>query len=145
MSVPFFHMVIPAHAFQTVGIVSLLFCGITLKHYAYHNMSRRTQRTSRYTFSMLAQLSENFIFIYLGLSLFTSTKLVYKPLFILVTAVRSLFPFLLCIRAHLLAFVPPSSRFVSPAGVPSSRFPKSSTSGSKREANAPTSFPTRTK
>lgn len=73
---------------QHKGIVSLLFCGITLKHYAYHNMSHRTQRTSRYMFGMLAQLSENFIFIYLGLSLFTQTQLVYKPLFILVTAVR---------------------------------------------------------
>ncbi len=67
------------------GIVSLLFCGITLKHYAYHNMSRRTQRTTRYTFQTLANLSENFIFIYLGLSLFTQEILVYKPLFIIVT------------------------------------------------------------
>ncbi|UZJ57426.1 hypothetical protein CBS101457_006746 [Exobasidium rhododendri] len=67
------------------GIVSLLFCGITLKHYAYHNMSRRTQRATRYIFQTLANLSENFIFIYLGLSLFTQETLVYKPLFILVT------------------------------------------------------------
>ncbi|TKY89943.1 hypothetical protein EX895_001241 [Sporisorium graminicola] len=67
------------------GIVSLLFCGITLKHYAYHNMSRRTQRTTRYTFQTLASLSENFIFIYLGLSLFTQESLVYKPLFIIIT------------------------------------------------------------
>ena len=75
-----------SNALTMSGIVSLLFCGITLKHYAYHNMSRRTQRTSRYMFGMLAQLSENFIFIYLGLSLFTQQELVYKPMFILVTA-----------------------------------------------------------
>ncbi|KAI0262726.1 Sodium/hydrogen exchanger family-domain-containing protein [Gloeopeniophorella convolvens] len=79
------------------GIVSLLFCGITLKHYAYHTMSRRTQRTTRYIFGTLAQLSENFIFIYLGLSLFTSppagervTSYV-KPLFIAVTTVAVVF------------------------------------------------------
>jgi sodium/hydrogen exchanger-like protein 6/7 len=79
------------------GIVSLLFCGITLKHYAYHTMSRRTQRTTKYIFSTLAQLSENFIFIYLGLSLFTSppsservTNYV-KPLFIAVTTVAVVF------------------------------------------------------
>lgn len=79
------------------GIVSLLFCGITLKHYAYHTMSRRTQRTTKYIFSTLAQLSENFIFIYLGLSLFTSpptservTNYV-KPLFIAVTTVAVIF------------------------------------------------------
>lgn len=67
------------------GIVTLLFCGITLKHYAYYNMSRRTQLTTKYLFQVLAQLSENFIFIYLGLSLFTDTKLSFKPLLIIVT------------------------------------------------------------
>ena len=69
------------------GVVSLLFCGITLKHYAYHSMSRRTQRTTKYMFSILAQLSENFIFIYLGLNLFAQEIQVFKPLFILVTAI----------------------------------------------------------
>lgn len=67
--------------------MSLLFCGICLKHYAYHNMSRRTQLTTKFVFSLMSQLSENFIFIYLGLSLFTSTGLEYKPLFILVTII----------------------------------------------------------
>jgi len=50
-------------------------------------MSRRTQLTTKYTFSVLSQLSENFIFIYLGLSLFTEPGLEYKPLFILVTVI----------------------------------------------------------
>ncbi|GAA5972160.1 hypothetical protein JCM8115_007141, partial [Rhodotorula mucilaginosa] len=54
-----------SNALTMSGIVSLLFCGITLKHYAYHNMSPRTQRSSRYMFGSLASLSENFIFIYL--------------------------------------------------------------------------------
>ncbi|KAK4049934.1 monovalent cation:H+ antiporter, CPA1 (nhx1) [Microbotryomycetes sp. JL201] len=75
-----------SNALSMSGIVSLLFCGVTLKHYAYHNMSRKSQRTTRYLFGLLAQLSENFIFIYLGLSLFTQVELVYKPMFILVTA-----------------------------------------------------------
>lgn len=56
-----------------------------MKHYAYHNMSRRTQLTTKFVFQVTAQLSENFIFIYLGLSLFTDDKLEYKPLFILIT------------------------------------------------------------
>lgn len=38
-------------------------------------------------FAVLAQLSENFIFIYLGLNLFTQEIQVFKPLFILVSAV----------------------------------------------------------
>ncbi|KDQ55944.1 hypothetical protein JAAARDRAFT_36722 [Jaapia argillacea MUCL 33604] len=79
------------------GIVSLLFCGITLKHYAYHTMSRRTQRASKSLFSTLAQLSENFIFIYLGLSLFTSPPseerltTYFKPLFVIITTVAVIF------------------------------------------------------
>ncbi|KAL0952602.1 hypothetical protein HGRIS_006857 [Hohenbuehelia grisea] len=79
------------------GIVSLLFCGITLKHYAYHTMSRRTQRATKYIFSTLAQLSENFIFIYLGMALFTSAPTservtsYVKPLFITITTISVIF------------------------------------------------------
>ncbi|KAJ4366829.1 monovalent cation:H+ antiporter, CPA1 (nhx1) [Neocucurbitaria cava] len=74
-----------SNAIHMSGIVSLLFCGICLKHYAYHNMSRRTQLSTKFVFQVTAQLSENFIFIYLGLSLFTDDKLDYKPLFILIS------------------------------------------------------------
>ncbi|KAL9108917.1 MAG: hypothetical protein Q9227_006313 [Pyrenula ochraceoflavens] len=81
-----------------VGIVSLLFCGITLKHYAYYNMSRRTQLTTKFIFQVLAQLSENFIFIYLGLTLFTETDLEFKPLFILIATVG------ICAARYLAVF-----------------------------------------
>lgn len=79
------------------GIVSLLFCGITLKHYAYHTMSQKTQRATKYIFSTLARLSENFIFIYLGIALFTSAPTsepvmsYVKPLFITITTVAVVF------------------------------------------------------
>ncbi|GAA98722.1 uncharacterized protein L969DRAFT_92119 [Mixia osmundae IAM 14324] len=87
------------------GIVSLLFCGITLKHYAYHNMSRRTQRATKYIFRTLAQLCENFIFIYLGLALFTQKQLVYKPIFILVTALA------VCVARYAAVF--PISKLIN--------------------------------
>lgn len=74
-----------SNALELSGIVSLLFCGITLKHYAHHNMSDKTKGTTRAIFHTLASLSENFIFIYLGLSLFTGDQLYYLPLLILVT------------------------------------------------------------
>ncbi|ODV94540.1 hypothetical protein PACTADRAFT_3426 [Pachysolen tannophilus NRRL Y-2460] len=80
------------------GIVSLLFCGITLKHYAYFNMSRRTQIATKYIFQLLAQLSENFIFIYLGLSLFTEVELVFKPLLIIITTIS------ICIARYCSVF-----------------------------------------
>jgi sodium/hydrogen exchanger-like protein 6/7 len=72
------------------GIVSLLLCGITLEPYAYHTMSRQTQRTSKYIFSTLAPLSENFISIYLGMSLFTSAP-ISKPVFIVITLIVVVF------------------------------------------------------
>jgi solute carrier family 9 (sodium/hydrogen exchanger), member 6/7 len=69
-----------------------------MKHYAYYNMSRRTQLTTKWTFQLMAQLSENFIFIYLGLTLFTDTDLVFKPLFILITFLA------ICVSRYLAVF-----------------------------------------
>ncbi|UKZ56617.1 hypothetical protein TrVGV298_010456 [Trichoderma virens] len=74
-----------SHGVHASGIVSLLFCGITLKHYAYFNMSRRTQLTTKFVFQVMSQLSENFIFIYLGLALFTDNALQFEPPLIIVT------------------------------------------------------------
>ncbi|KAL6796977.1 Sodium/hydrogen exchanger family domain-containing protein [Trichoderma sp. SZMC 28012] len=74
-----------SHSIHASGIVSLLFCGITLKHYAYFNMSRRTQLTTKFIFQVMSQLSENFIFIYLGLALFTDNALQFEPPLIIVT------------------------------------------------------------
>lgn len=65
--------------------MSLLFCGITLKHYAYFNMSRRTQLTTKFIFQLMSQLSESFIFIYLGLALFTDNALQFQPPLIIIT------------------------------------------------------------
>ena len=50
-------------------------------------MSRRTQLTTKYMFSALSQLSENFIFIYLGLTLFTRDSAFLRPWFILIAVI----------------------------------------------------------
>jgi sodium/hydrogen exchanger-like protein 6/7 len=68
-------------------------------------MSRRTQLTTKYLFQVLAQLSENFIFIYLGLSLFTESSLQFKPLFIIVTV------FGICVARWAAVF--PLSRLIN--------------------------------
>ena len=77
-------------------------------------MSRRTQKTTKYMFAVLAQLSENFIFIYLGLNLFTQDVQVFKPLFILVSAVSffpdSPFHFLLAVTHYRLLSTPQPGR-----------------------------------
>ncbi|KAJ3327811.1 monovalent cation:H+ antiporter, CPA1 (nhx1) [Blyttiomyces sp. JEL0837] len=76
-----------SNAIQLSGIVSLLFCGIAMKHYGYDNMSVRSRRTTKYMFRVLSQLSENFIFIYLGITLFTKGDEVYLPGFIFFTLI----------------------------------------------------------
>ncbi|KAI9175833.1 monovalent cation:H+ antiporter, CPA1 (nhx1) [Blastocladiella emersonii ATCC 22665] len=88
------------------GIVSLLFAGITLKHYAYENMSRRSQLATTSLFATLSQLSETFIFIQLGISLFTtqlgafSVPMILVTFFaILVARYVSVFPFAALINA----------------------------------------------
>ncbi|KAI8832133.1 Sodium/hydrogen exchanger family-domain-containing protein [Chytriomyces cf. hyalinus JEL632] len=63
------------------GIVSLLFASIVMKHYVYNNMSVRTRRTTKYMFRVLSQLSENFIFMYLDVTLFAKAGLVFSPVF----------------------------------------------------------------
>ena len=68
-------------------------------------MSRRTQLTTKYLFQVLAQLSENFIFIYLGLSLFTEKNLQFKPLLIIVTVIG------ICIARWAAVF--PLSRLIN--------------------------------
>ena len=68
-------------------------------------MSRRTQLTTKFFFQVLAQLSENFIFIYLGLSLFTEKNLVYQPLLIIVTVLS------VCAARWLAVF--PLSRLIN--------------------------------
>ncbi|KAG1172432.1 hypothetical protein G6F70_002556 [Rhizopus microsporus] len=74
-----------SNAIQMSGIVTLLFTGITLKHYAYDNLSLKSKRATKSMCQILSQLSENFIFIYLGVNLFTQDDLDYKPLFIIIT------------------------------------------------------------
>ncbi|KAI0225186.1 monovalent cation:H+ antiporter, CPA1 (nhx1) [Massospora cicadina] len=69
------------------GIVSLLFCSIVLKHYAFINLSASSQRTTKVMFHILAQLSENFCFIYLGITLFTAPKEDYNLILILLTLI----------------------------------------------------------
>ncbi|KAJ3039722.1 monovalent cation:H+ antiporter, CPA1 (nhx1) [Rhizophlyctis rosea] len=84
---------------QLSGIVSLLFCGITMKHYAYDNMSVRSRRTTKYMFRVLSQLSENFVFIYLGVAVFTNTKEVYAWGLIFFTLI-------ICLVARYVSVVP---------------------------------------
>ena len=59
-----------AEAFELVGIVSILFCGIVMGHYTRRNLSAGGRALTMGAFGLMAQLSETFVFIYIGASVF---------------------------------------------------------------------------
>lgn len=65
------------------GIVSVLFCGIFQAHYTFKNLSPESQLRTRQLFETLNFLSENFIFSYLGVSMFTFDHHYFSFAFIL--------------------------------------------------------------
>jgi sodium/hydrogen exchanger-like protein 6/7 len=67
------------------GIVAVLFCGIMQSYYTFINLSEESRRRTKDLFELINFLAENFVFSYMGLSLFTYKNHQWVPGFIAVS------------------------------------------------------------
>ncbi|CAI5492081.1 unnamed protein product [Closterium sp. Naga37s-1] len=57
-----------ADAFELSGIVAILFAGMTMRYYTAPHLNEKALATTSSFFSILAKLSETFVFIYMGVA-----------------------------------------------------------------------------
>jgi len=69
-----------AEGLNLSGIVTILFHGIIVAHYAYNNLSREAQHISRELFHVISSISETLVFIFLGLAIFSYNQEYNAPL-----------------------------------------------------------------
>lgn len=55
------------------GIMAIFVCGVTMAHYAWHNLSRDSQSGTNLVFIVLSQGAEAFTFTYLGMTVTTTS------------------------------------------------------------------------
>ncbi|CAN6888415.1 hypothetical protein F2Q70_00023880 [Brassica cretica] len=56
-----------AELFHLSSILTVFFCGITMSHYTWHNVTDKSKVTTKHTFAALSFLAEIFIFLYVGM------------------------------------------------------------------------------
>ncbi|CAF0875319.1 unnamed protein product [Rotaria sp. Silwood1] len=79
------------------GIVAVLFCGIFQAHYTFNNLSQESKQRTRDLFELFNFLAENFIFIYIGITLFTFPNHKWDIRFIILSLMTIALARILCV------------------------------------------------
>ena len=72
-----------AEIFHFSGILSIVFCGITMAQYVEENISHKSHTTIKYFLKMMSSVSEAVIFLFLGLSATEALKYI-DPVFVMI-------------------------------------------------------------
>lgn len=56
------------------AIMTLFVCGVTMSHYTFHNLSEESQKGSIMAINTLGHAAEAFLFIYLGIGIYTTDQ-----------------------------------------------------------------------
>ncbi|CAJ2639915.1 unnamed protein product [Trifolium pratense] len=103
-----------AELFELSGILTVFFCGISMSHYAWHNVTEISRITTRHVFATMSFIAETFIFLYVGMdaldmSKWRMTKLgivnlmgIYSGLIFLILLGRAAFVFPLSALANYM-------------------------------------------
>lgn len=78
-------------ALELSAIMSLFVCGVTMSHYTFHNVSKEAQAGSVVSINTLGHATEAFLFIYLGLGIFTIDQETFQLSATLYIVIGSLF------------------------------------------------------
>jgi sodium/hydrogen exchanger 3 len=88
-----------AEACNLSGIVAVMFCGITMRHYAHYNMTQVTRQVFLPTIELIANMSETYVFLLLGIGVFllndsySASFILWAALFCLVGRALHVYPF----------------------------------------------------
>ncbi|KAK9067662.1 hypothetical protein SSX86_011775 [Deinandra increscens subsp. villosa] len=58
---------ITAEVFGLSGILAVFFCGVVMSHYAWHNVTHKSQVTTKHSFATMSYIAEVCIFLYVGM------------------------------------------------------------------------------